>query len=83
MVRRVVRTAALVATLVAAPLLAAAPASAIPHCKAGYQCDRAYYTDRTHEVQVGGFTLFCDGSTISWGETTSFQVTTQVRCPDQ
>ncbi|TDV49918.1 DUF6289 family protein [Actinophytocola oryzae] len=80
MVRRVVSTVALVSALVAAPLVVAAPASAIPACRAGYQCDRMYYTDVTHEVIVGGFTLFCDGSTISWGETTIYQVTTQARC---
>jgi len=80
MIRRVVSTAALASALVAAPLLVAAPASAIPACKAGYQCDRVYYTDATHEEPVGGFTRFCDGSTISWGTTTSFQVTTQARC---
>jgi hypothetical protein len=80
MIRRIVSIAALVSTLVAAPLLVAAPASAIPACKAGFQCDRMYYTDTTHDVIVGGFTLFCDGSTISWGETTIYQVTTQARC---
>ena len=80
MIRRVLRTAALVSTLVAAPLLVSTQAQAIPACKAGYQCDRVYYTDRTHEEVVGGFTLFCDGSTISWGTTTSFQVTTQAQC---
>ena len=78
-----IRRIALVSALAVVPLLSAAPAQAIPKCNAGYQCDRAYYTDRTLEVQVGGFTLFCDGSTIQWGETTTFQVTTQVRCPDQ
>lgn len=80
MIRQVVRTAALVLTLVAATLFVSAPAQAIPACRAGYQCDRVYYTDRTHEDPVGGFTLFCDGSTISWGTTTSFQVTTQAQC---
>lgn len=82
MIRRVVSTAALVSALAAAPLLVAGPAQAIPMCKAGYQCDRVWYTDATHEVPVGGYTRFCDGSTISWGQTTSYQVTTQVRCPD-
>jgi hypothetical protein len=77
-----IRRVALVSALAVAPLLTAAPAQAIPHCKAGYQCDRAYYTDRTHEVLVGGITHFCDGSTTQWGQTTSFQVTTQVKCPD-
>jgi hypothetical protein len=38
------------------------------------------YTDSTHEDVVGGFTRFCDGSTITWGTTTSFQVTTQALC---
>jgi Family of unknown function (DUF6289) len=80
MIRRVVSTAAVVSALVVASLTAAAPASAIPACRAGYQCDRVYYTDVTHDVVVGGFTLFCDGSTISWGETTIYQVTTQARC---
>jgi hypothetical protein len=79
MIRRV---AALVSALAVAPLLFAAPAQAIPHCKAGYQCDRVWYTDATHELPVGGYTRFCDGSTITWGQTTSYQVTTQVRCPD-
>lgn len=81
MIRRIVSTAALVSAL-AAPLLVAAPAQAIPACKAGYQCDRVYYTDATHDVVVGGFTRFCDGSTITWGDTSSFQVTTQSRCQD-
>lgn len=78
MVRRV---AVLVSALVVAPLLTAAPAQSIPHCKAGYQCSRTYYTDNTHEEPVGGFTLFCDGSTDEWGVTTRFQVTTQAQCP--
>jgi len=80
MIRQVFRTAALVSALVAAPLFVAAPAQAIPACKAGYQCDRVYFTDSTHEDAVGGFTRFCDGSTITWGITTSFQVTTQALC---
>lgn len=80
MIRRVVRTAAIVSTLVAGPLLVGVQADAIPACKAGYQCDRVYYTDRTHEEPVGGLTWFCDGSIISWGTTTAFQVTTQAQC---
>jgi hypothetical protein len=80
MIRHVVRAATLVSVLIAAPLLVGAQAQAIPACKAGYQCDRVYYTDRTHEEPVGGFTSFCDGSTISWGTTTAFQVTTQAQC---
>jgi hypothetical protein len=81
MFRQAVRTVTLVATLVAGPLLVSAQAQAIPACRAGYQCDRTYYTDVTHEEPVGGVTYFCDGSTISWGETTRFQVTTQAPCP--
>jgi hypothetical protein len=81
MIRRVASTAALVFALVGTSILAATPAQAIPVCKAGFQCDRVYYTNATHDVPVVGFTRFCDGSTISWGTTTSFQVTTQAQCP--
>jgi hypothetical protein len=40
-----------------------------------------YYSDQSHDQVVGGFTRFCDGSVDEWGETTSFQVTTQALCP--
>lgn len=77
------RATALTSVLLVAPLLVAAPAQSAPVCKAGYQCDRTYYSDNTHDEAVGGFTLFCDGSTTEWGTTTSFQVTRQAQCPDQ
>ena len=77
------RAAALASVLLVAPVLAAAPAQSAPVCKAGYQCDRTYYSDNTHDQVVGGFTLFCDGSVIEWGEFTSFQRTTQAQCPDR
>jgi Family of unknown function (DUF6289) len=81
MIRRIASTAMLMSALVVASTLVASPAQAIPVCKSGFECDRVYYTDATHDVPVGGFTRFCDGSTTSWGTTTRFQVTTQAECP--
>ena len=77
MVRRV---ALLVSALVIAPLITAVPAQSIPKCLAGYQCTRTYYTDNTYETPVGGFTRFCDGTTDTWGITTTYVETTQAQC---
>jgi hypothetical protein len=80
MIRRVFSTAALVSTLVAAPLLVPTSASAIPVCKAGFECERVYYSNATHDTVVGGFVRSCDGTVTTWGETTVYQVTTQAQC---
>ncbi|WP_329109581.1 DUF6289 family protein [Micromonospora sp. NBC_01699] len=47
----------------------ASPAQAIPYCRAGYQCSYFYYSSNTFEDVVGGRTIFCDGSSDTFGVT--------------
>ncbi|MGW4466254.1 DUF6289 family protein [Micromonospora sp. NBC_01796] len=60
----------------------ATPAQAIPHCRAGYQCSYVYYSAADHETVVGGRTIFCDGSSDSFGVTSRYLEFGTAQCPD-
>lgn len=58
----------------------ATPAQAIPHCRAGYQCSYFYYSSADYEDVVGGRTIFCDGTSDTFGVTTRYLEFVTAQC---
>ncbi|MGW0436636.1 DUF6289 family protein [Micromonospora sp. NPDC003197] len=58
------------------------PAQAIPACGSGYQCTYTYYSSNTYETVVGGRTLFCDGTSDTFGSTSRWLRFTTAQCND-
>ena len=68
-------TAAVIAVPVAAP-----SAQAYTMCKADYQCTVTYYSNAQYTTVVGSTYHYCNGTTSTVGEITSYVRVNQVAC---
>jgi hypothetical protein len=79
--RRTIAFAVMIGTAAAVAIPAAAtPAQAYPICKANYECVDWYYTNASYTTLAGSTYHFCDGTTSTVGEITSFVRVTQNAC---